>query len=102
MLPWACAVERLDGKSLLRVSGAIDFSTVEIFRRALREIVAVGGQIVVDLRNVSYMDFTGILALESVTKATVDLTVIVPRLLRRVAAIAGLDKMLVLQDAGPA
>lgn len=64
--------------------------------------MALGGQVVVDLRGVSYMDFTGVLALESITRSTVDLTVIVTRLLRRLAAVAGLDRMLILQDAGPA
>ena len=67
-------MERLNGDADLRVrrlgpsagiglSGEIDLSTVDLLRGSLAREVARGGRVVLDLREVTFMDSTGLKAI---------------------------------------
>ena len=54
------ALEPRDGGALLRVEGEIDLMSAPELEHALREGIAVGGTLVADLREVSFIDSTGL------------------------------------------
>ena len=87
--------------------GEIDLATVGSVRRAIDEVVAAGRErVVVDLRDVTFMDSTGLhLCLEADEAARADgweLQIIDgPRPVQRVFEIAGLRDRLPFVDAPP-
>ncbi|MDQ7828497.1 MAG: STAS domain-containing protein [Armatimonadota bacterium] len=62
--PLAWQVSRIGEAALLRVDGAIDLSTVYLFRVALRRGRAVSPTVIVDLSGVSFVDLAAVQALE--------------------------------------
>ena len=54
-----CEVNEAPFANIVCPSGEVDFSTVSTLRRALATAVALGRHVVVDLRDVTFMDSTG-------------------------------------------
>jgi anti-sigma B factor antagonist len=87
---------------VLRVRGEIDLSTAAQFSAALR-VVETARTVEVDLGGVTFMGSCGIerlmAARDAATTSGCDLTVTnVPRIVRRVLEIAGVDSLFALPD----
>jgi anti-sigma B factor antagonist len=60
-MPLEVSIRSVDGIDLLRAEGEIDFGTAERFDEALQTLVLDRvGEVLVDMRNVGFMDSTGI------------------------------------------
>jgi anti-anti-sigma factor len=82
--------------------GEIDLTTVERFRTAIRTAEAEGGDVVIDLREATFIDSTGISALigaaHHAAGRSSSVTVVVTHpLMRRVFAMMQLDSMMVVE-----
>lgn len=98
MVPLACTVEPQDGRAFLRVSGEIDLTTTEMFWCQLQDVLRLSDKVIIDLRHVSYMDSTGIKALESAAKRGGNIVLILPAMVRRLIEITGLDQMIPIHE----
>jgi anti-sigma B factor antagonist len=102
-----CHLAADGGHQVIRVSGDVDLSTVEVMRRSLQSLTtAAGERIVLDLREVDFIDSVGISSvveqdaraaaagarLELVTNPRVD----------RVLRLTGLDRRLAVSAAAGA
>ena len=84
---------------VVAMAGEIDLTTVENFRTLIREAEAAGGDLVIDLRETTFIDSTGISALIGAAhhaearngKVTV---IAIQPLMRRVFAMMQLDGVL--------
>jgi anti-sigma B factor antagonist len=56
-------VEQQPGARAIRVTGEVDLATVEALRTSLKEASLAGGPIVVDMRDLAFIDSSGIHAL---------------------------------------
>jgi anti-anti-sigma factor len=61
--PFSIDVARDDGRTTLGLSGELDIATVGELETAISDGLAGGGQLVVDLRGLEFMDSTGVRAL---------------------------------------
>jgi anti-sigma B factor antagonist len=59
--PFRCELVPENGRTLVRLGGELDMSTVPLLEERLREALAGGGRrLVVDLRGLDFMDSTGL------------------------------------------
>jgi anti-anti-sigma factor len=59
--PFRCEIVPEDGRVLVRLAGELDLSTAPLVEERLREALSRGGrQLVVDLRDLDFMDSTGL------------------------------------------
>jgi anti-sigma B factor antagonist len=59
--PFRCTTAEQHGEALVRPAGELDMSSVPILEEQLRSAVAAGARrVVVDLRNLDFMDSTGL------------------------------------------
>jgi anti-sigma B factor antagonist len=59
--PFQVALDHRDGTTFVRPAGELDMSTVPILEERLRAALSDGaGRLVVDLRNLEFMDSTGL------------------------------------------
>lgn len=95
-----------DGQPVVVVRGEIDLATADRLNVALSQAIAAGPRVTLDLREITFMDSTGINALVAalhhlgqIPETTVlrDPTESV----RRILAIAGIDHLLTLQTTRP-
>jgi anti-anti-sigma factor len=61
--PFSIDVAQDDGRTTLGLSGELDIATVGELETAISDGLAGGGQLVVDLRGLEFMDSTGVRAL---------------------------------------
>lgn len=90
------------GAPVVHFPGEIDLTTVERFRTAIRAAEAEGGDVVIDLREATFIDSTGISALigaahHAAGRAARVTVVVTQPLMRRVFAMMQLDSMLVVE-----
>jgi anti-sigma B factor antagonist len=93
-------VVRGDAGTQLIVSGELDLSVREPLEQALEAAVTAGGEIVLDLASVSFVDSSGIGALVRVAREGVSLSVInaQPAVLRALE-ISGVDTIITIRAA---
>ena len=100
-------VERNGGSAHIAPCGELDIATTPELEQALADATADGvDEIVLDLRELSFMDSTGLRALAQANSraeaAGVSLSIIRgPRQIERVLEISGLGSLLPLVDAPP-
>ena len=87
---------------VVRFPGEIDLTTIEKFRTAIREAEAEGGDVVIDLRDATFIDSTGISALigaahHAAGRSSRVTVVVTQPLMRRVFAMMQLDSMLTVE-----
>jgi anti-anti-sigma factor len=58
--PFHCDLVPEDGRVLMRLAGELDLSSTPVLEQRLREALDSGRQLVVDLRNLDFMDSTGL------------------------------------------
>lgn len=59
--PFRCEVSHLDGTAHVRPAGELDMSTVRVLEQEFRDAHAAGARrLVVDLRDLEFMDSTGL------------------------------------------
>ena len=68
---FALDVEARDGWTRVTVSGELDLATVDPFSEAVRDALAAGA-VVIDLRDVSFMDSSGVRALNTALREAAD------------------------------
>ncbi|WP_344902380.1 STAS domain-containing protein [Actinomadura meridiana] len=94
---------RDDRCTLVRVHGDIDVVSRERFEAALFEVVETGEPMVVDMREVTFCDSTGLNAIVAANRratehgTTVALVALPPRV-QRVFHITGIDKFIPVYD----
>ncbi|WP_242910986.1 STAS domain-containing protein [Actinomadura terrae] len=94
---------RDEGCTLARVRGDIDVVSRARFERALFEVVDAGGPLVVDMRQVTFCDSTGLNAIVAANRRALERGTLValaglpPRVLR-VFRITGIDKFIPIHD----
>jgi anti-sigma B factor antagonist len=94
---------RQDRCAVVRVRGEIDVVTRERFETAMHEALETGGPMVVDMREVTFCDSTGLNALVVVNRAAVEkgtaiaLVALQPRV-RRVFRITAVDEFIPIYD----
>jgi anti-sigma B factor antagonist len=85
----------VDGEARLILRGEIDLAVREPLERALDEIVAAGGRVVLDMREVSFLDSTGIGALaRAVSEGSVVLVLNPQPAVRRALEVSGIDSLI--------
>jgi len=94
--------QRAESSPVVHFPGEIDLTTVENFRTAIRAAEAEGGDVVIDLREATFIDSTGISALigaaHHAAERAAQVTVVVTQpLMRRVFAMMQLDSMLTVE-----
>ena len=89
--------EELGGCILIRVRGAVDMATAGAFLGAL---AADSGQpVVIDLRETTFMDSTGLNALVTARNRGVAIVLRHPsKIVRRTLAVTGLDNAFTIED----
>ena len=88
-----------DGSATLTVAGEIDLATAPAFRRALDKAARTHPAIDIDLRDVTYLDSTGVDALFTyAVRHRIKLTIGENRTLASVIRISGLAEVLALQN----
>ena len=91
--PIRTTLETSDGVAVLRVEGEIDLLTAPELERALRDGAAAGDTLEADLREVSFIDSTG---LRLLLEARDRVTSAGGRLLLRIAQGGAVERLLVL------
>lgn len=92
-----------DRCTLVRVQGDIDVVSRARFEEALFDVVDTGGPLVVDMRQVTFCDSTGLNAIVAANRraqergAQVSLAALPPRV-QRVFHITGLDKLIPIYE----
>ena len=89
-------VEGMNDPPGLRLTGALDMSTVHVVEEGFRRLELTDGPFTVDLEGVTFVDSTGLLALMKLARQLGperDLVVLNPSTqVRRVFALTGLDR----------
>jgi anti-anti-sigma factor len=96
-------VVRSDRTTRLAPSGELDIASAPEFEQAIAEATAEpGAKLVLDLRELTFMDSTGLRALAQTNAAGFVLSIVRgPRQIERVLEISGLADLLPLVDAPP-
>ena len=82
----------VDGERRLVLHGEIDLAVRVALMRALNEMVTAGCRVVVDMRDVSFLDSTGIGALARAASEGSDVVVLNPQAgVRRALEVSGVD-----------
>ncbi|NDU71702.1 anti-sigma factor antagonist [Actinomadura sp. DSM 109109] len=94
---------RDDRCTLVRVKGDIDVVSRARFEEALFEVVEAGGPVVVDMREVTFCDSTGLNAIVAANRragenGTPLALVALPPRVQRVFHITGIDKFIPIHD----
>jgi anti-anti-sigma factor len=101
------AATRSDGTTYLVVAGEMDMATVGEFAATVREHLSAG-PVLLDLRELSFMDSSGVRALDALVRDvesegwTLAIRSDLHRNVRRVLALTGVLDTLPLQDPPPA
>jgi anti-sigma B factor antagonist len=90
--------------AVCRPAGVLDVSTVATFREAVEPHVRAGGELVIDMSDVTFCDSTGLGAIVSIYRlvSAADGTLILRSPRRRVAAVlamTGVDQVITVQDS---
>ncbi|WP_395105223.1 STAS domain-containing protein [Actinomadura sp. SCN-SB] len=94
---------RQDRCAVVRARGEIDVVSRERFEAALNEALESGGPVVIDMREVSFCDSTGLNALVNANKRAIEqgtaiALVAVPPRVRRVFRITAVDEFIPIYD----
>ena len=82
----------VDGERRLILHGEIDLAVRGPLARALNEIMATGSRVVIDMRDVSFLDSTGIGALARAASEGCEVLVLNPHpAVRRALEVSGID-----------
>jgi len=105
--PLATYVVQVDGHAVLMVRGEIDPATAELFGSSIEAAFAQASRVVIDLREVEFMDSTGvrvlIQAFQRAGKNREALQLRAPSpFVQRVLTITGLDGLMTITPASSA
>jgi anti-anti-sigma factor len=92
----AFSVSRAESSAVFYLKGELDMSSVPILQDALAEALVLGGFVIVDFADVTFMDSQGIRALIQSASTMVGGTLIVHGVrgpVQRVAELTGLDRI---------
>ena len=92
----------VDGERRLILRGEIDLAVRGPLTRAINEIMAAGSRVVVDMRDVSFLDSTGIGALARAVSEGCEVLVLNPHAaVRRALEVSGVDGIIQIVDDEP-
>jgi anti-anti-sigma factor len=102
--PFDVDVQELGSAAQVRLSGEIDLAAVEAIETALAPLEERHRTLILDLREVTFLDSTGLRAIVSADararKNGVELKIVRgPERIQKILYLAGLDKILPLVDA---
>ncbi|MEA2131566.1 MAG: anti-sigma factor antagonist [Solirubrobacteraceae bacterium] len=106
--PFALKVVQRDRKTHIAPSGELDIASAPAFEQAIADATAEpGAELVLDLRELTFMDSTGLRTLAQANVKAVQAGTALsiwrgPRQIERVLEISGLADLLPLVDAPPA
>jgi anti-anti-sigma factor len=105
-VPFAISVApAADGAVRVRVQGELDMSTSPELDQILRQEIAAGRRVVVDLSEIAFIDSTGLNTLIAALRAsdsngaTLMVSPSLPAQVKRVLQITGLNKVIPIGDA---
>ena len=85
----------VEGEMRLILRGEIDLAVREPLARAIDEVMASGRRVVLDMREVSFLDSTGIGALARIASDGSDVFVLNPQAaVRRALEVSGIDSII--------
>jgi|SRR5580658_5339180 anti-anti-sigma factor len=89
------------GDPVITLSGDLDISSAEIFRRAVEDVVKDGpGRLVIDLRELTFMDSSGIAVMVYASNNVADVRLChASTIVRRVIEVTGLSDVLRLEPS---